>query len=301
MAGERALATEVGEAWAHNARVLVTFLETPVMTKPGPQTAIQISEPHDLEEFKRPMNSIPERVQVALDRGIRSGDVASVAEPNRLLAVDDGGDGLVDDVVRLANGQIVVACLTEMPGVTSQMWDWWFSWHGYTSERYQLWHPKDHVASSMAEDRRHAPTVRERWVGNVSFVDEYIGGAMQRLAIRFVEPASVGLDQSRVDEVGVAICARTVLRKERLAAGHLIHLVEDTEDGSRMHSRFLLGDGASEVPVLGPLITRISNIERVRRSRLPDQVGTSLLLHCAQEMNHLASILPELHERFGDE
>jgi hypothetical protein len=275
-----------------------------IMTKPGPNDAVQITETNDLEPFRRPMQSIPDRVQEAIDRGARDGDVSSVANPNVLLDVGGdgvGGDGLTDDVVRLPNGQLVVACLTEMPGVSSAMWDWWFSWHGYTSERYQLWHPNDHVASSMSEDRRQVESIRDRWVGNTSYVDEYIGGQMQKLAIRFVEPASVGFDQARLDAVGVAICARTALRRERLAAGHLVHLVEDTGDGARMHSRFLLGDSESELPVVGSLLTRIVNTERVRRSRLPDRVGTALLLHCAQEMNHLASILPELHERFGHE
>ena len=269
------------------------------MTEPGPEDAIQLSEPHDLSSYRRPMAAIPPRVQSALDRGARDGDVASVADPNVLF--EAGGDGLTDDVIRLENGQLVVACLTEMPSVSAAMWDWWFSWHSYTSERYQLWHPDDHVATAIQEDRRSEPSIRRRWVGNTSYVDEYIGGQMQKLAIRFVEPSSVGFDQQRLDEVGVAICARTVLRKERLAAGHLIHLVENTDDGSRMHSRFLLGDGESELPVVGQVITRIANTQRVRRSRLPDQVGLSLLLHCAQEMNHLASILPELHEQFGHE
>lgn len=271
------------------------------MTKPGPDHAVQLTEPHDLSEFRRPMKPIPERVQTALDRGARDGTVSSIDEPNTLLDVANGGDGLTDDVVRLPNSQLVVACLTEMPGVSSAMWDWWFSWHSYTSERYQLWHPEDHVATAIDQDRRSEPSIRRRWVGNTSYVDEFIGGQMNKLAIRFVEPASVGLDQKRVDEVGVAICARTILRKERLAAGHLIHLVEDTAEGSRMHSRFLLGDGKSEMPVVGSLITKVSNTERVRKSRLPDQVGLALLLHCSQEMNHLASILPELYERFGDE
>ena len=271
------------------------------MTKPGPKTAIQIVETHDLADFQRPMQPIPDRVQKALDRGARDMDTSYFDDPNQLLDTRGGGDGLVDDVVRLPNGQLVVACLTEMPGVSSQMWDWWFAWHGYTSERYRLWHPKDHFESSMAEDRRHLPTHRERWVGNISFVDENIGNVLQCLAIRFVEPSSVGLDQARLDEIGVAICARTALRKERLAAGYLIHLVEDTADGSRMHSRFLLGDAESEIPVIGPLLTRIVNRPKVRRQRLPDKVGLALLLHCTQEMNHLASILPELYARFGDE
>jgi hypothetical protein len=186
-----------------------------------------------------------------------------------------------------------------MPGVSSTMWDWWFAWHSYTSERYRLWHPKDHLEASLAEDRRAANRSRDGWVGNTSFVDEYIGGELQRLAIRFVEPESIGLDQSRVDQIGIAICARTALRRERLAAGWLIHLIEDTGDGCRMHSRFFLGDAASEVPVLGPAITKIVNRGSLRRRLLPDSAGTALLRHCSEEMNHLARILPELYERFG--
>lgn len=269
------------------------------MTKPGPDHAIQDPEVHDLSAFRRPMQPIPDRVQAALDRGVRNGEVASVADPNVLL--DAGGDGLFDDVVRLANGQMVVACLTDMPGVTAAMWDWWFSWHSYTSERYRLWHPDDHVAASIDQDRRHLERLRDRWVGNTSYVNEYIGGQMQKLAICFVEPSSVGFDKSRVDAKGVVICARTVLRRERLAVGRLLHYVENVDGGSRMHSRFLLGDTESAVPVVGPLITKLVNTSRVRRSRLPDRMGTSLLLHCAQEMNHLARFLPELHERFGHE
>lgn len=269
------------------------------MTTPGPPDAVQLDETHDLTPFQQPMTEIPDRVQAAIDRGVREGDAPFVADPNRLL--DVGGDGLTDDVVRLADGRLVVACLTEMPGVTSAMWDWWFAWHSYTSERYRLWHPQDHVAASLAEDRRHVPIIRDRWVGNTSFVDEYIGGHLQRLAIRFVPPEHVGLDAGRVDELGLAVCARTVLRRERLAAGHLVHLVEDTADGCRMHSRFRLGDTRSEIPVVGPILTKVAGSERVRRQRLPDEVGLALLLHCSQEMNHLATILPGLHDRFGDE
>jgi len=33
----------------------------------------------------------------------------------------------------------------------------------------------------------------------------------------------------------------------------------------------------------------------------PETNGRNLLVHCAQEMNHLASFLPELHELFGNE
>ena len=32
---------------------------------------------------------------------------------------------------------------------------------------------------------------------------------------------------------------------------------------------------------------------------LTDNMGMELLVHCAQEMNHLAGILPEIYARFG--
>lgn len=265
------------------------------MNAPG----LRLTETLDLEPFRRPMSPIPERVEAAIERGAQALPTYTLADASKLLAADGSGDGLVDGVVRNPDGQLVVACLTEMPGVSSAMWDWWFAWHSYTSERYRLWHPKDHVESSLQPDRRDASRPRDGWVGNVSFVDEYIGGDLQRLAIRFVEPEAVGLDQDRVDQIGVAVCARTALRRERLAAGWLIHLIEDTDDGCRMHSRFFLGDAESEVPVVGRLFTKLVNRPSVRRRLLPDSAGTALLRHCSEEMNHLATILPELYEQFG--
>jgi hypothetical protein len=40
---------------------------------------------------------------------------------------------------------------------------------------------------------------------------------------------------------------------------------------------------------------------RVRILGNPETSGRDLLVHCAQEMNHLAGFLPELYEAFGNE
>ncbi|MGI9603443.1 MAG: DAPG hydrolase family protein [Acidimicrobiales bacterium] len=273
------------------------------MTEPTTVSApgLRLVETLDLEPFQRPMSAIPARVDEAIERGVQTGPTVTLADAPKLLDVGGSGDGLEDCAIRNPDGQLVVACLTEMPGVSAAMWDWWFAWHSYTSERYRLWHPRDHVEASIEHDRRGSPRARDGWVGNTSYVDEYIGGKMQRLAIRFVEPETMGLDQSLVDEIGIAVCARTALRRERVAAGRLIHLVEDTVSGCRMHSRFYLGDGESEVPAVGPLITKVLNRHAVRQRLLPDAMGPALLRHCSEEMNHLATILPELYETFGPE
>lgn len=240
--------------------------------KPGPAESVQLAEINDLTDFVRPMQPIPERVEAAIAAPIETATVESVTDPMALLT----GDGLTDAVVRLPDGNLVIACLTEMPGVSSAMWDWWFAWHSYCSERYRLWHPTDHVAASLAEDRRHLSTNRERWVGNTSYVDEYIGGHLSKLGIAFKEPEFVGLDASAVVELGLAVCAQTLVRDLGIVGGQLIHLVVDADGGSEMRSRFMLGP-------------------------LPDDFGTALLRHCSEEMNHLARILPELHARFGDQ
>jgi DAPG hydrolase PhiG domain len=47
---------------------------------------------------------------------------------------------------RLDNGMLYIAALTDMPGVTGAMIDWWFSWHD-TDKAYTLWHPRDHISA----------------------------------------------------------------------------------------------------------------------------------------------------------
>lgn len=256
-----------------------------------------LTEHLDLSEFRYPMEPIPERVERAIEAGVRAGESFPFSDAPRLL--EKGGDGATDAVVRQPDGTLFVACLTEMPGVTPGMWDWWFGWHGYTSERYQLWHPKAHLRSAMRDDRRQLTEDRDRWIGNVSYVDEYIGPRLQRLPIAFQPPPSFGLEQSAVDAVGTAICARTALRRERLDAGYLVHLVKATSTGSEMLSRFWLGNIETQLPWIRRPLNAILNSRAVRARLIGDDSGLDLLRHCSDEMNHLARILPKLYQRFG--
>ncbi len=42
------------------------------------------------------------------------------------------------------DGTGFVANLLQMPGVTGEMFDWWFAWHGLGELRYSIWDPEDH-------------------------------------------------------------------------------------------------------------------------------------------------------------
>jgi hypothetical protein len=152
------------------------------------------------------------------------------------------GDGLVDAVVRNSDGVLVVARQTDMPGVTPQMWDWWFGWHGLSAERYRLWHPREHVSSSLSENCANLKDARARYIGNTSVIEEFIGaGEINRLSVAFRRPNEFGLDGSPLTSMGTAICARGGFPDKFVETAYLLHHVRRTEGGSQMRSRFWLG------------------------------------------------------------
>lgn len=260
--------------------------------------SISIAETLDLSDFRRPLQDVPSRVEAAIARGVLAGPDVPFSSAHRLL--ETGGDGLTDGVVRNSDGMLVVACRTDMPGTTPAMWDWWFGWHGISSERYRLWHPEDHVWSGVSEDRRGLSDLRARYVGVDSHVDERIASPdVLRLTISFRRPATFGLDEAKVDRAGTAICARVGFRGTPINTGRLIHLIRRTDAGAEMISRFWLGDLEACIPVVGGMVTAAISTRRTRLRLVPDRTGLNLLRHCAKEMNHLAAILPALHKRFG--
>ena len=200
-------------------------------------------------------------------------------EADQLL--DPGHLALESGWLRLDDGQLHVAAHTAMVGCKGRMVQWWF---GYleTTEQYKWWHPKDHVWCEWKGERGTG-----RYVGGEHHVHELIGGELQKLKIRFREPAEL-LDVTRFEEAGVsaAVCARVGLLDAPVWSGHLIHLVRDTGYGCEMRSRFWLGD--VDPPALAS--TREARIEL-----LPDRVGPALLKHCHEEMSYLAAFLPALH------
>jgi hypothetical protein len=99
-----------------------------------------------------------------------------------------------------------------------------------------------------------------------------------------------------------------------IAFGWLIHQVRPTDRGSEMRSRFflnvpqLLDLPAASMAAHGPgaRILRTSAVRwaltpvlpAVTSRLMPASIGTDMMFHCAAEMNHLAAILPALHEEF---
>jgi len=215
---------------------------------------------------------------------------------------------------RMENGTTVISVLTPMAGVTADIWDWWMSWHSVETARYKLWYPDAHQFAALADDRSadRSLTYRQRYRENVSFVDEYLGGTWSRLAIRFVDPARLGF----TEKPGYTVIAG--LGTSPLApvsTGWVVHQVRPTDDGCEMRSRFWIRPGELlDLPASsmadGPGARLLTNkavrplakplLPRVAPRLLPTSFGYDLLFHCASEMNHLASFLPDLYAEFKD-
>ncbi len=246
--------------------------------------------------FRWEMDPLPKHIEQVLEEGqSNSADVLPRTQVNRLL--EPGYLPFENGFARMEDGTAHVAVLTQFPGATAEMIDWWFAWHGDETERYKLWHPQAHLYTEWRDPRRgQRLTCRQKYVGNTSFVDEYVGPSIQRLAIQFREPKEFGFDEASFEDAGVgtAVCARVGFSDRPVDSGYLIHLIRETSEGCEMRSRFWIGEVHLRVLPEENVIDGLLNRRALRNRILPIRVGRDLFIHCAEEMNHLASFLPQL-------
>ncbi|MGV9414051.1 DAPG hydrolase family protein [Nocardia sp. NPDC003693] len=263
---------------------------------------------YDAEDRAKPfahfMSERTAPAQSAVTAAYESGPVAAELIPDLAALPADlapGGYSAVETGYgHTGAGAVWVAVRTEMPRVTAAMWDWWFGWHSTDSARYKLWHPDAHMYSEIATDTRGRTLPdRARYVGNISYVDEYIGSELQQLAIAFHDPAARGFT---VPEDHTVICARVGSSVLPVDLGWLAHQVRPVPGGSEMRSRFYLKEYGIHAPAPEHTVRAIQRGAAADPADLfPDlTMASDLLLHCGQEMNHLAGFLPELYERFRD-
>ncbi len=227
----------------------------------------------------------------------------ALVPPRRALPAemhDPGYSAIETGYGRLPTGEIWVACLTDMPGVTPEMWDWWFGWHSSESARYKLWHPDAHAYAGIRSDRtaRTDLTDQQKYLNNVSYVDEVIGGHLDQLAISFTSPGRFGIDVNRFE--GTAVTGTVGTSLVPVNVGILCHQVRPTEGGSEMRSRFYLNVAGTRALDAASVACAIKRGPSLPRSITFDlKFGAALLRHCGEEMNHLAGFLPELYAEFS--
>lgn len=191
----------------------------------------------------------------------------------------------------MADGSGFVAMKTEMPGVTSEMINWWFFWHGLESLRYKIWDLDDHYAVHVLEkdlprrlDMRL--TARERNWSTTDVVDEDIGTGSVVLYISFMSPEDYGydMDRFRAPNVLTAVSANLGLMEPKTPLATFSHVAREIPGGIELRSRFWLG-----WHVIDRKPVRVAD-------SVPFELVKGLAHHCPKEYANLAAILPKVYE-----
>ena len=190
------------------------------------------------------------------------------------------------------DGSSYIASVTNMPGVTTEMIDWWFCWHGMESLRYAIWDPKDHYRISQLRshtERRlnQSLPLNQRIWGTSDFVYEDNGAPVPWVGqISFHDPEEFGIDKKKLAEAGgTIICANTNIVGEIMPRSTFLHYAKKTEGGVSLQSYFWPGwFFAGKKLVRNP--DAAVSVDRC--------IG--LAHHCPNEYTRLADILPHVYE-----
>lgn len=239
----------------------------------------------------------PEAYAKMLNGPLRPEQVLQFKDRNRLfepgyLEAEAGWCILPDGTGYLAN-------LTKMPGVTPEMFDWFFAWHGLDNLRYKIWNPEDHYkAETQNRVRALDPdlTYQEKLWDTTHEITEDTGMGPDQIVINFKYPGDCGF---KAELIGTDACATLVCGKGygkgqppfAVPPTFMTHFVREIEGGIELRSRFWMGwnyVNGKDVKVLPDGM------------RYPDMAAMSLALHNVKEFTNLAAILPSLYAEEKD-
>jgi hypothetical protein len=200
----------------------------------------------------------------------------------------------------LANGGAYVAVQHPMPGVTADMVNWWFAWHGLESLRYMLWSPKDHFAVDMTDEDRAKVLDPDRplllkFQGITHHVYEDIGGGADDLWISFMTPEDFGFDMSgwKSPNVATLVAANVLIKAAAAPEGAplmpvaMCHFVRELPQGGvEFRTRFWMG---------WQIVDRKPRFALPAGAAVPASVPAGLFEHCILEYSNLRVLLPEIY------
>ncbi len=236
---------------------------------------------------------IPVAVAHSLTRSpLPSGSLPAFADAPYLQA--DGYYDFENGYTLEADGSAHAAILTPMPGVSPEMWDWWFGWHGCEDSRYKLWHPKSHLSARWEDGKNDLA-----YIGRNSLIEEYIGDMFTPGSIQFKPPTEFGfsLEAIKDPKQAVYICARIGHKSLPIDYGYLVHQVRAVAGGSEMRSRFWMGGQYAHLRKTGAVADLVSDFMK-KMQRLPPSFAHDMVQHCSEEMTHLAAFLPALYAEY---
>lgn len=192
----------------------------------------------------------------------------------------------------LPDGSAYLANYLYMPGVTTEMLHWWFAWHGLDSARYIIWNKKKHFGVTSDQHARlqdaQLPYAQRIW-GVTHTVCEDTGNGPENITLQFKSPVAMGF--SKAD---LATSSTDIIATANGSTAVMLHTARYLPMGVELRSRFWLGyqiDLTTHQPI------KIIPDGQV----VPLAVAQNLGFHSIEEMSHLATILPELYQKFEDQ
>ena len=256
--------------------------------KKVPVTEEEVNSPL-YKYFNLPMVEADPAKYAAVQMPFDQSKAHAIQDMNKLF--DEGYLDMELGYCNLPDGTGVLANITQMPGVTPEMFDWWFAWHGVAPMRYKIWNPQQHYSCqtrNLDKALDKSLSMKERYWDTVHDVFEDVGNGPQPVLINFRNPVDVGFDPEKLkDFKGTIVCAGN-----EKSPTIMVHFIRPVEGGCELRSRFWIGYSAIDGK---PVKTLPDGI------KLPLAPVKALLTHNIKEFTHLAAILPKLYEEFHAE
>ena len=246
--------------------------------------------------YELPIKPVPEeRVREIMAMEFEDGrEGIPIEDINQML--DEGYKPGEFGLLMTPTGARSVANLLDMPGVTPEMFDWWFAWHGLDPMRYTIWDKDDHYyaqTQNVEQGLDSSLSYAERYWNTSHKIRESMrdGAPPVSATLTFVPPWYVGFDMERMKAIG----ATAVVTPGPVI---MVHFVRPTPTGSELRTRLWFGYKATP-----------NGIERIPDFQgrpgggpfNPGMMAKGLLLHNIKEFTHLAEILPSLFNEYKDD
>ena len=195
----------------------------------------------------------------------------------------------------MPDGTALIANQTFFPGLTGEMFDWWFAWHPIDRLRYAIWDPHDHFDVYLADRAKaldFSRSMRERHWGSVHYIWEDVGfGGIDLLRISFARPAELGYDESKIDTpaCNALVCANVIVYgNDQMPDVPVVmtHFLRPAEDGSELRSRFWFGWQIIDGQPVKLLPEGMA---------IPAMAPIALLKHNVAEFGNLAAIIGDVY------
>lgn len=251
--------------------------------------------------FEKEMAPISkEKMESIRNNKLTQSEVLKIHEINKMF--DEDYDPGESGYIKLDDGTMVVQNTLKMPGVTTEMFDWWFAWHGLEPMRYKMWDPEDHyycLTRNPDISKNTSLSMRERYWNTTHDVIEdgssieLIGGKgkgkKSKVEIKFIKPTVIGFDKEKFEKFkGTIVCSG-----DDKSPVIMCHFLRPIEGGSELISHFWIGykvkDG--KVSYNKNLLVRLAPMSMVQ----------GLYAHNVKEFTNLAAMLPIWYKEFKDE